>query len=246
MFDILVLSVVALSTAFAALRGGLRELSTLLALAVSGGLTLFLIEPILNVTGQAGSFFGMVIIAGILVGGFFILAHIGCHMFLKRLPLKGNYKLYDRISGGAFGFLRGLVLIGLGYLGYTYYQDEAQQPEEVKSAFTRPVAAGVANWFEGFTPEQAYIESAEDDAEEDAVDASLNGYDRGDRNGLSEIVTTVTTTDPLIELSAQENAENTVNAASAEDAESAEEADEPVDEHSLDAIADILIEEDSQ
>lgn len=243
MFDILVLSVVAISTAFAALRGGLRELSTLLALAISGGLTLFLIEPILNVTGQAGSFFGMVIIAGILVAGFFVLAHIGFHMSLKRIPLEGANRLYNRIGGGVFGFLRGLVLIGLGYLGYTYYQDEAQQPPEVKTALTRPIAAGVANWFEGFTPEQAYIESADDNTEEDAVDASVNGYDRGDRNGLSEIVTTVTTTDPLIELTAQENAENTLSAANAE---SAEETDEPVDQHSLDAIADILIEDDSQ
>ena len=243
MFDILVLAVVGLSTAFAALRGGLREFSTLLSLAIAGGLTLFLIEPILNVTGQAGSFFGMVIIAGVLVGGFFILAHIGCHVWLKRVPLEGNAKIYDRVGGGAFGFLRGLVLIGLGYLGYTYSVDEAQQPEEVKTALTRPIAAGMAHWFEGFTPEQAYIESTNDDAEEDAVDASLNGYDRGDRNGLSEIVTTVTTTDPLIEATAEENAENTLDAANTE---SAEETDEPVDEHSLDAIADILIEDDSQ
>ncbi len=234
MFDILVLAVVALSTAFAALRGGLRELSTLVALGIAGGLTLLLIEPILNVTGQAGSFFGMVIIAGVLIAGFFILAHIGCHLVLKRMPLENNAKLYDRIGGGAFGLFRGLVLIGLGYLGYTYYLDEAQQPEEVKTAFTRPVAAGMAHWFESFTPEQAYIENANDEAEDDAVDASLNGYDRGDRNGLSEIVTTATTTDPLIEATAGENPE------------SEDETEESVDELSVDAIADILIEDESQ
>ena len=234
MFDIIVLSVVGLSTAFAALRGGLRELSTLIALALAGGLTLLLLEPILNVTGQAGSFFGMVIIAGILVGGFFILAHIGCHLGLKRMPLEGNARLYDRVGGGVFGFLRGLVLIGLGYLGYTYYLDEAKQPEEVRTALTRPVASGVASWFESFTPEEAYIEGAEDDLnDDDAVDASLNGYDRGDRNGLSEIVTTVTTTDPLIE-------------ATAEGVESEDEAEESDDEFSTDSIADILIEDDSQ
>ena len=179
MFDIIVLSVVGLSTAFAALRGGMRELSTLIALGVAGGLTLLMLEPILNVTGQAGSFFGMVIIAGVLVGGFFILAHIGCHLALKRMPLEGNARLYDRIGGGVFGFLRGVVLIGLGYLGYTYYLDEAKQPEEVKTAFTRPVASGVASWFESFTPEEAYIEGAEDALDDDAVDASLNGYGRG-------------------------------------------------------------------
>ena len=55
MFDLLFLTVVGVSTAFAVLRGGLRELSTLLALAVGGGVTLLLIEPVLAVTGQAGS-----------------------------------------------------------------------------------------------------------------------------------------------------------------------------------------------
>ena len=125
-----------------------------------------------------------------------------------------------RVGGGAFGFLRGLVLVGLGYLGYSYYLDEARQPDEVRNAITRPVAAGMANWFQSFTPEEAYIESAPPPAATDEdYDPVENGYDRADRNGLSEIVTTVTTTDEDI---------------------SADETD------TLDSIADILEEDDSQ
>ncbi len=198
MFDFLVVLVIGLSTAFAALRGGLREASTLLALAVGGGLTLAIIEPVLGATGVAGSFFGSIGVAVVLVAVFFVIAHIGLHFALERAPLRGRARLYDRIGGGAFGFLRGLVLIGLGYLGYTYYLDEARHPDDVRNAVTRPVAQGMAEWFEGFAPAAAGIEVPPEtagDGEEETVDASVRGYGRGERNTLSEIVTTVTTTD---------------------------------------------------
>ncbi len=220
MFDLLVLLVLGLSTAFAALRGGLRELATLIALAIAAGLTLVVVQPVLGVTGLAGSFFGTIIVAAILATVFFVAAHVGLHLALRSTPLEGRAKLIDRVGGGAFGFLRGLVLVGLGYLGYSYYLDEARQPDEVRNAITRPVAAGMANWFQSFTPEEAYIESAPPPpATEDEYDPVENGYDRADRNGLSEIVTTVTTSDEDI---------------------STDETD------TIDSIADILEEDDSQ
>jgi len=196
MFDLLVILVLGLSTAFAALRGGLRELSTLIALAVAGGLTLILAEPLLGLTGQTGSFFGTIIIAAVLIAVFFIVTHVGLHFGLQRMPLEGHAKLADRIGGGVFGFARGLVLVGLGYLGYGYYLDEARQPDSVRSAITRPVAEGMADWFQSFTPEDAYIEGTPvDDNETTEPDPAESGYDRLDRNSLSEIVTTVTTSD---------------------------------------------------
>lgn len=220
MFDLLVLLVLGLSTAFAALRGGLRELATLIALAIAAGLTLVVIQPVLGVTGLAGSFFGTIIVAAVLAGVFFVAAHVGLHLALRSTPLEGRAKLIDQVSGGAFGFLRGLVLVGLGYLGYSYYLDEARQPDEVRNAMTRPVAAGMANWFQSFTPEDAYIESAPPPtATEDEYDPVESGYDRADRNGLSEIVTTVTTSDE--DISTDET-------------------------NTIDSIADILEEDDSQ
>ncbi len=135
--------------------------------------------------------------------------------------------MIDRAAGGAFGFIRGLVLIGLGYLGYSYYLDEAKQPDSVKSAFTRPVAAGMAHWFESFTPETADLDAPVKPVEED-VDASISGYDRSDRSNLNEIVTTVTTTDPAI-------------------AESQPAEDETQDgDEDEDPIADILNQDDNQ
>ncbi len=193
MFDLLFLLVVGLSTAFAVLRGGLQELSTLIALAAAAGLAWLIAPPLLNVFGLAGSFFGTILIAVSLIGVFFIAAHIGCHLLLKRVPMTKQTQLFNQIGGGVFGFARGLILIGLGYLGYSYYLDETRQPDSVRNAVTRPVAAGLAGWFENFAPASTELESVGAEPAQTEGDAATDGYDRADRSSLNEIVTTVTT-----------------------------------------------------
>ncbi len=194
MFDLLFLVVVGLSTAFAVLRGGLQELSTLVALAVAAGLAWITAPPLLGLFGLAGSFFGTIIVAAALIGVFFIAAHIGCHLLLKRIPMSKSMRRYNQIGGGIFGALRGLALIGLGYLGYSYYLDEARQPDSVRNALSRPIAAGIANWFEGFAPASTELDGIGASDQEAEADPSQAGYDRAARSGLNEIVTTVTTT----------------------------------------------------
>jgi membrane protein required for colicin V production len=233
MFDLLFVLVVGLSTIFAAMRGGLRELATLLALAIAGGLTWMVAPGALGAIGLADSFFGTIAVSAVLVAVFFVAAHIVLHLGLKQVPLEGRAALIDRLAGGGFGAFRGLVLVGLGFLGYGYYLDEARQPEEVKTAVTRPIAAGMADWFETFAPEATQIDAGgEPEEETDEADAAIDGYARADRNGLEEIVTTVTTTDPALVLEAPE-AEAAVEAAA--EAKALEES-----------MADILQEKEEQ
>ncbi len=205
MFDLLFLLVVGLSTAFAVLRGGLQELSTLVSLALAAGLAWLLAPPLLGAFGLSGSFFGTIFIAVALIGAFFVAAHIGCHLILKRMPMTKQARLYNQIGGGAFGFLRGLVLIGLGYLGYSYYLDEARQPDSVKNAVTRPIAAGLAGWFESFAPASTELEGIGAEPAQAGGDPAEEGYDRADRSSLNEIVTTVTTNDEDPEAPADED-----------------------------------------
>lgn len=194
MFDIIVLSVVGISTAFAYLRGGLQEAATLLCLAVAAGLGWLLTEPVLGILSLKGNFLATIGVAGALIALLFIGAHIGCHIGLKRYPLNKRGRQIDQIAGAVFGATRGLVLIGLGYLGYAYYLDEAGQPESVRNALTRPVAAAVASGFEAFAPASTRIDDIEaTSSTAPTQNAAQSGYDRADRNGLDEIVTTVTT-----------------------------------------------------
>lgn len=209
MFDFLVLLVLGLSVLFAVMRGGLRELATIIALAAAGFIALLLVEPILGALGQTDSFFATIFVAVGVVALFFIAFQLLAHFGLMRVPLEGRAGLADKIGGGVFGFARGLVLIGLGFLAYGYYQGEARQPDSVKNAMTRPLASGMANWFLSFTPDDAFIE---DEVLRGGVEeeSSTVGYDRADREGLEEVITTVTTTevtadDPLADIIAEED-----------------------------------------
>ncbi len=208
MFDFLVILVIVLSTAFAAMRGATREISTLIALAGAAFMGLLLVEPTVAALGKTGSFFTTVFAAVGIVGVFFIFFHVLAHLGISRIPFPPRAALVDRITGGVFGFARGLVLVGLGFLAYGYYQAEERQPESVKSAMTRPLAAGMANWFQSFTPEDAYIDNETLKPSVPEEDASILGYERTDRNGLEEVITTVTTTDGP---AAQETGEEIVN-----------------------------------
>ncbi len=199
-FDAVVLSVIGLSTLFAAIRGGLREGATLIALGAGAALGFVCLKPILSLTGSEGSFFTTVVLGAILVTIFFIGLYAAFHFILKRYALSGQARVIDKTAGGVFGAFRGLILIGLAYLGYGYYLDEANQPDSVRNAFTQPIAAATAGFFESFAPDSTYIRTQESESEESEESSTENaaaaGYARGDRAGLSEMITTVTTSDP--------------------------------------------------
>lgn len=218
-FDWIVIAVLILSTGFAVVRGALRELGTLAALGVSAGGAFFLVKPMQSLLGFGQSFLSTVVmVAGLITAGF-VLAYWLLHVGLRRVRLTGRAMTADRVGGGVFGFIRGLILIGLGFLAYSYYLDEARRPDSVKNAVTLPLAEAMSSIFEGLAP------PPEDQVDKPAQktgdsNAAVDGYDRTDRTALTEIVTTVTTDDQSA-------------------------ADTPVGEKSDDQIKDILTEESS-
>ena len=195
-FDWGVIAVLVLSTGFAVIRGALREIGTVIALLAGLAGAYFLVKPLQAAAGLGHSFMTTLAVGGVLVVIGFVLAYFGLHLGLSRVRLSGKSLLADRIGGGVFGFVRGLVLIGLGFLAYSYYLDEARRPEAVTKALTLPLARGMASAFEGLAPESTNVNADEPDkpVESDA-NAAIEGYARSDRSALSEIVTTVTTSD---------------------------------------------------
>ncbi len=188
-FDALLLAVVGISVFFAAVRGGVRELATLTALVVAALLAFLLMKPIASAIGR-DSFFINAAIAGVIAVAGFAGSYFVLHKALLRWKPTSRVKRLDKIGGGAFGLIRALALIGLGFLGYGYYLDEANQPDSVRRAMLLPVAAAAAGFFEQFAPPNRELSAAKT-----PKNAAAEGYDGRDRSGLKEIMTTVTTTD---------------------------------------------------
>ena len=207
MFDALVLLVIGISTALAVLLGGLREIAVLVALAAAAFVTFLVAEPLIGMLGASGSTMTSLIVALGTFGVSFLVLHLLTYLGLRQFPLEGNADLINRIAGGIYGFVRGIALVGIFFLGYSYYLDEDRQPESVRNAFTQPMANSVAKFFEGLAPASTQVDLSTDERDAEArnsdntqTTAALensagDGYDRASRAGLSAMITTVTTTE---------------------------------------------------
>lgn len=189
-FDALLIAVIGISVFFATVRGGVRELATMAALAAAAVVAFLLVKPVAAAVG-GDSFFISAALAALIGVGVFTGAYFFLHKAMLRWKPSAKMKNYDKIGGGVFGLIRALALIGLGFLGYGYYLDEANQPDAVRKALLLPVAASAAGFFEQFAPPNRELSAAASAAK----NAAAEGYEGRDRSGLKEIVTTVTTTD---------------------------------------------------
>lgn len=194
-FDVLLLGVLGISVAFAAARGGIREMTTLAVLGLAAFAAWLGAKPALAFFGSNG-IFQTIAAAGVIgllaFGGLYFVAHKA----LLRLKLTKKMKRADRIGGGIFGLVRALALIGLGFLGYGYALDEPNQPDAVRNAALRPLAAASASFFAQFAPSERQLREEKNAAAVKPADAAKDGYANADRTGLKEIVATVTTSDP--------------------------------------------------
>lgn len=194
-FDWLVIAVLTLSTGFAVIRGALREIGTLAALGIAAGAAYFLVGPLQAATGISESFLTTIAVAGAILSICFVAAYLLLHIGLRRVRLDGSALAADRIGGGVFGFVRGLVLVGLGFLAYSYYLDEARRPESVNKAITLPMAKSIAAIFDRFAPQAENGKEGDEADDSETANAATDGYARTDRTALAEIVTTMTTSD---------------------------------------------------
>lgn len=153
-FDLLLIMLIAISVGLAAYRGGLAELSTLVALGVGAGAGLLLAAPMAAAIGRGESTITILAAGGVIAVVGFLVASIGFGALLRLIRFDSRQRMIDRIGGGAFGFLRALAVIGLGFLGYAYYLDADKRPPAVSQAFLLPLAEGAADIIESFAPER--------------------------------------------------------------------------------------------
>lgn len=70
----------------------------------------------------------------------------------------------DRSLGFAFGILRAIVLLGLGFLLVSYIWTPENRPESIQKAKTRPILEATAHWVQVIIPGDPTIQISADDA----------------------------------------------------------------------------------
>ncbi|HWY61304.1 MAG TPA: CvpA family protein [Rhizomicrobium sp.] len=153
--DFLVVAVVAISAGYAAFRGFLSETLTILAWAAAAFATLYFgpwLIPMARSMISQQWLAPLVAYAGVFLV-VFLPASFMVHRFSQTVKNSSLGPL-DRGLGIAFGVVRGLVIVGLAYLAFTYFTPVRQQPQWLLTARTLPIMQSTAQVMLSVVPNQ--------------------------------------------------------------------------------------------
>src|SRR3981189_3258142 len=145
-FDYLIVLIVAVSAGYAAWRGFLWETLTIFAwVAASLGCLYFgpYIIPLTRSLVSPAWLASVLAYAPLFLAVSIPFACIS-HRFSESVKSSPIGPL-DRAAGVGFGVVRGLVIVGLGYLAFTYFVPIRQQPHWVTEARLLPVVQSTAD-----------------------------------------------------------------------------------------------------
>ncbi len=146
-FDLIVILIMGLSILFAAFRGISREMTTITALGLAAFLAFWLAGPLATITGLSNSLMTNMLLITVLFASFFLAINIGISLILSKLLGKTPGRI-DRTIGGIFGFLRGWMIVGLGFLALDYYFETDRRPEALDGSLTSGFAKSAADILE--------------------------------------------------------------------------------------------------
>ena len=154
--DFLVVTVIIVSAGYAAYRGLTSETLTIFAWAAAAFGTLYFgpwLIPMARTMISAPWLAAAAAYAGVFLVIFVPLSFMSFRFSqsVKNSPIGP----LDRGLGIAFGVVRGLVVVGLAYLAFTYFTPIHQQPRWLLSARTLPVMQSTAQVLLAAIPNQA-------------------------------------------------------------------------------------------
>src|SRR3569833_892275 len=133
--DVLIVLIIIVSAGYAAWRGFLWETLTIFAWVAAAFACLYFGPYLIPLTRSMVSqpwVASLLAYAGIFLAVFIPLAFMS-HRFSESVKHSPIGPL-DRAAGVAFGVIRGLVVVGLAYLAFTYFVPIRQQPHWVTEA----------------------------------------------------------------------------------------------------------------
>src|ERR1700723_3328251 len=152
--DLVLLAVMLISGLLAMVRGFMREILSIAAWGTAALVTLYSFSKLLP---TAKTYFNndtvasLVVVAGVFVGTLIVVSVITVR--ISDMILDSRIGALDRTLGFLFGLARGLAIVVIAFLFFTWLVPDRSQPEWVKSAKSRVVLAGTGQWLMSMLPE---------------------------------------------------------------------------------------------
>ena len=152
--DIFLLVVMLVSGLLAMVRGFMREILSIASWVIAAIATLYLYARLLPF---AKSYFNndivaaVVVIAGVFLGTLIVVSVITVR--ISDMILDSRVGALDRTLGFLFGLGRGLIIVVVAFLFFSWLVPDRSQPEWIKTAKSRVVLQGTGNWLLSMLPE---------------------------------------------------------------------------------------------
>jgi len=154
LLDIVLIVVMLISALLAMVRGFMREVLSIIAWVLAAGATLYSYSKLLPFAKQ---YFNNDIVAAVaVVGGVFLITLLVVSVLTVRVSdmvLDSRVGALDRTLGFLFGLARGLVIVVVAFMFFTWLVPDRSQPEWVKAAKSRVVLTGTGQWLMSMLPE---------------------------------------------------------------------------------------------
>jgi len=154
LLDVVLIVVMLVSGLLAMVRGFMREVLSIAAWALAAVATLYSYSRLLPLAKQ---YFNNDIVAAVaVIGGVFLLTLVIVSVLTVRVSdmvLDSRVGALDRTLGFLFGLGRGLVIVVVAFMFFTWLVPDRSQPQWVKDAKSRVVLTGTGQWLMSMLPE---------------------------------------------------------------------------------------------
>jgi membrane protein required for colicin V production len=196
--DLVLLGVMLISGLLALVRGFMREILSIAAWGAAALVTLYAFAKLLP---TAKTYFNNDTVAAVVVvAGTFVATLVVVSIITVRISdmiLDSRIGALDRTLGFLFGLARGLLIVVVAFLFFSWLVPDKQRPDWISQAKSRTVLDGTGQWLMSLLPDdpentilKRFKKNKPDDDSTDAEPAApaSDGYSKPARDGLKKLI----------------------------------------------------------
>jgi membrane protein required for colicin V production len=186
--DFLLLGVMMISGLLAMIRGFMREILSITAWATAAVVTVLLYNRLLPIAKANIS--SDMLAAAAVVGGTFLVTLLLVSIITVRISdmiLDSRIGALDRTLGFLFGLARGLIIVVVAFLFFSWLVPANKQPDGVRNAKSRVVLENTGEWLQALLPQDMdnylsqWFKRRKDDEPPDAPPDRRSNLDRPEK-----------------------------------------------------------------
>src|SRR4030081_44072 len=197
--DLVLLGVMLISGLLALVRGFMREVLSIAAWGAAALVTLYAFQKLLPI---AKTYFNndtvasIVVVAGVFIGTLIVVSIITVR--ISDMILDSRIGALDRTLGFLFGLARGLLIVVVAFLFFSWLVPDKQRPDWVANAKSRVVLQGTGDWLMSLLPDdpentilKRFKKNKPEDEQTDSEPAQPgvgDGYTKPARDGLKKLI----------------------------------------------------------